>query len=140
MGCPDVPTTTAAQLNQNASQPQTLRRSLIQSSQGRPTPLFSDFLIFLESYHRLVLQGDTQSIVDEEEEILDRQYSVRDILKLRRQMEERLEQRAFDKAIVSQISRQQGLREEDFLNATTRRQLFLESPNLPKEDPDRLVD
>ena len=92
------------QLNQNASQPQTLRRSLIQSSQGRPTPLFSDFLIFLESYHRLVLQGDTQSIVDEEEEIPDRQYSVRDILKLRRQMEERLEQRAFVKAIVSDQS------------------------------------
>jgi hypothetical protein len=128
------------QLNQNASQPQTLRRNLIQSSQGRPIPLLIDFLIFLESYHRLVLQGDTQSIVDEEEEIPDREYSVRDILKLRRQMEERLEQRAFVKAIVSQISRQQGLREEDFLNPTTRRQLFQENPNRSKEDPDRLVD
>ena len=128
------------QLNQNAPQPQTLRRSLIQSSQGRPTPLLSDFLIFLESYHHLVLQGDTQSIADEEEEIPDRQYSVRDILKLRRQMEERLEQRAFVKAIVSQISFQQGLREEDFLNPTTRRQLFRDNPNRPKEDPNRLVD
>ena len=128
------------QLNQNAPQPQTLRRSLIQSSQGRPTLLLSDFLIFLESYHHLVLQGDTQSIADEEEEIPDRQYSVRDILKLRRQMEERLEQRAFVKAIVSQISFQQGLREEDFLNPTTRRQLFRDSPNRPKEDPNRLVD
>ena len=55
-------------------------------------------------------------------------------------MEVRLEQRAFVKAIVSQISRQQGLREEDFLNPTTRRQLFRENPNWPKEDPDRLVD
>ena len=128
------------QLNQNAPQPQTLRRNLIQSSQGRPTPLLIDFLIFLESYHRLVLQGDTQSIVDEEEEIPDREYSVRDILKLRRQMEERLEQRAFVKSIVSQISHQQGLREEDFLNPTTRRQLFRENPNQPKEDPDRLID
>ena len=78
--------------------------------------------------------------VDEEEEIPDRQYSVRDILKLRRQMEERLEQRAFVKSIVSQISHQQGLREEDFLNPTTRRQLFRENPNQPKEDPDRLID
>ena len=33
-------------------------------------------------------------IVDEEEGNPDHQYSVRDILKLRRQMEERLEQRA----------------------------------------------
>ena len=83
---------------------------------------------------------EDQGSDDEEEEIPDRQYSVRDILKLRRQMEERLEQRAFVKAIVSQISRQQGLREEDFLNPTTRRQLFRENPNRPKEDPDRLVD
>ena len=128
------------QLNQNDPQPQTLRRSLIQSSQGRPTLLLSDFLIFLESYHRLVLQGDTQSIVDDEEKIPDRQYSVQDILKLRQQMEERLEQRAFVKAIVSQISHQQGLHEEDFLNPTTRRQLFRDNPNRPKEDPNRLVD
>ena len=55
-------------------------------------------------------------------------------------MEERLEQRAFVKAIVSQISLQQGLREEDFLNPTTRRQLFRDNPNRPKEDPNRLVD
>lgn len=132
------------QLNQSGSQPHQLRRNLLQASQLRSSAVLADFLVFLESYYRLVLKNPGNepavSVEPAEEETSDRSYSIQEVLQLRRQMEERLEQRAFVKALVSRIAESQGLPAEDFLNPKTRRQLFRERSDLPKYDPDQLID
>ncbi len=143
---------TFQQLNQGAHQHQNLRRNVMQVVQGQSSMPLADFLIFLEAYYRMVLRGETLArpqpqaapppeLEDGELPPGDKKYSIQEVLSMRKQVEERLGQRAFVKAVVTKIAKKRGLPEDDFLHPKTQRQIFQESSkplNLP--DPDEWVE